>query len=76
MHTIVKFITNDDGDKHPSSDWHYVDTFGDADRSFCGGEVFGMGESSLQYESKEVLKGGITCPLCLRRIKEIKSLKL
>lgn len=73
---LVKFITDDDGGEHHSRDWHYVQTWGDADRSLCNGEVFGFGESALKYREKNVERGGITCRKCLEIIHEIKSIKL
>ena len=39
-------------------------------------EFNGNSVSACTYESKQVEKGGITCPECLKRIKLIKSIKL
>lgn len=75
-HTVVKITVNDDGDKYQDPKWHLYDRFGDSDRTFCSGEVFGFGESIAEFKTKIVEKGGITCHLCLKRIKSIKSIKL
>lgn len=73
MH-LVKMITDDDGSKHDSKDWHLVQTHGDAQRTVCTGEAFGPGESIATYEEKHT--GKITCPNCIRIIKWYKSIKL
>ena len=76
MHTLVKLITDDDGELTNDASWHYADHHGDASRLFCSGHVFGPGESSAEFETKTVHKGGITCKFCLERIKLVKAIKL
>ncbi len=44
--------------------------------TLCTGEVFGLGEGNAEYIEKEVKRGGITCPECLKFIREIKAVKL
>jgi len=75
-HTVVKILTNDDGDEYENPQWHLSWDFDGSDRTFCGGEVYGLGESIATYKSKSVEKGGITCGRCLAFIKQIKSVKL
>ena len=78
MNQLVRVITNDDGDEpiHPN-DWHFVDIANfQGDAVLCTGEYFGIGESNVVYETKELLRGGITCKKCLEAIKLYKSVKL
>lgn len=56
--------------------WHLVVDGGGCETTFCGGVVFGFGENRTVFEEKIVTVGGITCPRCLAKIKEIKSIKL
>lgn len=74
---LVKMLSNDDGLDYPKEDqvWHLVVHIGDAHRTFCGGEVYGFGESIAKYEEKTV-KRGITCPLCRDFIDYIKKVPL
>lgn len=75
MNKLVKIVTDEDGQPREPV-WHAI-TFPDgAERTLCGGEVFGMGESDAQYEVKKVKRGGITCQMCMRHIRHIKSIKL
>lgn len=71
---LVKFITDDDGNKHTSKDWHLVRTEAGAPRSVCTGEVFGYGEGAAKY--KEKYTGKITCVECKAIVKWFKSIKL
>jgi hypothetical protein len=75
---LVKILTSDDGDKRDKDlqYWHLVEIVGGGPATFCQGEYFGHGESGCEYEEKEVKRGGITCPLCLERLKWVKSIKL
>ena len=73
MEYVVRFDTNEDGDEEERSDlWHYVFNLPEP-RAFCSGQVFGYGESAIEYEAK---RGKITCPECIAMIKEIKKVKL
>ena len=70
---VVKFKTTEDGDKETfNKKWHLVNTFGDAQRSLCGGQVFGIGESRIEFDTKEF--GAVTCKQCLGIIKFYKAL--
>ncbi len=73
---VVKFLVNDIGEKEDNPTWHLVQPFGDAPRTVCTGEVFGAGEGSAIYETKNIKEGKITCPQCLAIIKWYKSIKL
>jgi hypothetical protein len=71
---VVRFDTNEDGEEEEFSDlWHYVDDHMQEGRAFCNGQVFGYGESAIEYEAK---LGKITCPYCIDRIKRIKKIRL
>lgn len=74
-HTVVKILTDEDGEK-VAPFWHLSVDWGDGNRTFCTGEVYGDGEGSATYKEKEAAKGGITCSKCLRQIREIKLIKL
>lgn len=58
---IVKILFNEDGEKENDTKWHLSEFFGDSPRTFCGGECYGDGEGSAIYETKETIRGGITC---------------
>lgn len=76
MHKVVQLITDDDGDKTNDIRWHYVVDFDGAERTLCTLHVFGFGESMAEFKEKIVSRGGITCSLCIRIIKEFKEIKL
>lgn len=69
---VVKIIVDDDRVRVKNPKWHYVTSY-DADRTLCCGEAFGLGESRCVYQRK---RGKITCPDCIRIIKELKAVKL
>jgi hypothetical protein len=76
MNALVKILTSDDGETRRNPKWHLaVSTTGDF-ATFCEGEFFGLGASGCEYETKTSKRGGITCPLCLEKIREIKKVKL
>ena len=78
MNNLVKILSSDEGEpreKHLQY-WHYVDCVCGDPCTLCEGEYFGLGQSGCEYKTKIVGKGGITCPLCLARIKGIKAIKL
>lgn len=63
MHLLVRIIVDDDGEtRHDSGLWHLVEP-GDLqeDAVLCTGEAFGTGESSCEYETKTMDRGGTTC---------------
>jgi len=74
---LVKIFSDDDGVPYDKDEqfWHLVTRYGDADRTFCSGEVFGEGEGKATFQTKTVERG-ITCPKCREYIKFIKSVKL
>lgn len=76
-HALVRFLSTEDGEEPQGTDkkWHWIISV-DASRALCSGQVFGYGESAIDYEIKLVKKGGITCPNCLQMIKEFKAIKL
>lgn len=71
---LVKILTNEYSEKEDNPVWCLVNPHGDAPRSVCSGQVFGYGESSVEFESKET--GRITCPECKKIIKWFKGIKL
>lgn len=56
--------------------WCFFSKYGDSHRTLCHGEAFGFGESAAEYKLKDVKSGGITCHICLQKIKEIKAIRL
>lgn len=74
--SLVRFTADDDGEVIEKPVWHLVDiTCGDP-CSLCTQEYYGYGQSDVVYEEKTVSRGGITCPLCLERIKIMKGIRL
>lgn len=74
-HTLIKITTPDSFADESAVDgyWHLLsENYGDAE-VFCSGGflVDGMG-----YVEKEVKRGGITCPDCLRLVKAYKAVRL
>ena len=82
MNHVVRFLTTDDGEAVETneqgdpiwgSEWHLVNSFGDAHRTLCGGEVFGFGEGAAEFEDK---LGKITCDRCIEMVKFFKKVRL
>lgn len=73
MH-LVKLLTTEDGDKVENPKWCLVVDFTGANMALCSGQVFGMGESEVEYDEKRSERG-ITCPKCIGMIKEFKAIK-
>lgn len=73
MEKVVKIITDEDGHKIESPKWCYITDWSDSDRALCSGQVFGLGEGSATYKTRQ---GKITCPQCIAIIKQIKAIKL
>lgn len=71
---LVKMITDDDGAKHTSKDWHLVINIDATNRTVCTGECFGEGEGSAEYKVKTT--GKITCRRCIEIVKWYKAVKL
>lgn len=83
MNRLVRIIKYDKkymGDENPDDwgdgGWHLIIFNEDDPRIFCSGIVFLDGSTTVEYETKEVKRGGITCPDCLKKIKNIKAVKL
>jgi len=77
MHSLVKITSDDDGDEKPDPQWCLVDPSNfSGPAALCTQEYFGDGESSCVYETKEVRRAGITCRLCLEKLKLMKAIKL
>ena len=76
MHTLVKRITDDEGEACEDDRWHLIG-LGDLDtiRVLCTGEAYD-GASNLVLETKQNRRGGITCSKCLEIVKEFKAIKL
>jgi hypothetical protein len=82
MHELYQMTKNEDGEPFPhGKNWHIGGISSEASSLFCTGEYFDQ-EGSLDAEgyakcrSKNVAKGGITCPECLEAVKTIQSIKL
>jgi len=78
MHMLVQLLTDDDGEPQPHPEyWHLVDpTQCAGDASLCTQEFFGPGESAVEFRVRASRRGGITCPLCVTKIKAIKAIQL
>ena len=75
-HKIVKILSGDDLVPRENPVWCLVVKACGDSATFCDGEYFGYGASSCKYEVKIVESGGITCEECLKKINEIKQIKL
>jgi len=76
MHTLIKLITNEDGDTCDPV-WHLLNPdSGSGNNILCTGEYIGLGESECVYEEKTVKRGGITCQPCIEQIKALQNIKL
>lgn len=78
MNRLVKITHDDDGDEKDDRDvWHLVDPCNEqGPAALCTQEFFGFGESRCRFETKEVKRGGITCPTCLGSLEIYKAVKL
>ena len=76
INPLVKFFVDGDGEVIDKPVWHLVDCFLSDPAALCTGEYFGYGQSDTVYEEKTVKRGGITCRLCLEKIKAIKGVRL
>jgi len=77
MNALVKIIRDDDGILIDDPQWHLVDPCypGVYGAALCTGEVFGPGESAVEFELK-VVKRGIPCALCQEVVRAYKDVKL
>ena len=79
MNDLVRLLTDDDGEpKDDAAVWHLVDPANDqGPAALCTQEFFGEGESSgVTFETKDAVRGGITCPLCLEKLRLYKAVRL
>jgi hypothetical protein len=77
MNTLIKLLTDEDGEAIEEPRWCLADPCAaDASRVLCCGSTYGYGESSVKYETKEIKRGGIECPACLRILNIYKGVKL
>lgn len=77
MNRLVKIIRDDDGDLTGDNSWHLVDPGNEQGQAtLCTCEFFGAGESSVEFETKDAARGGITCPRCLDKLRTYKAVKL
>ena len=76
MHTIVKFTKDDDGYSVKNDKWHLVVNEAGCHSKSCTGEVFGFGSSGVEFKEKDSIKGGVTCPACIEKIKFYKAIQL
>lgn len=64
---VVRFFTDDDGDLVENDAWHWVDAANfQGNTKFCTQELFGCGESPLEYESTF---GEVTCSQCVAKLR-------
>jgi hypothetical protein len=75
-HRVVKILSGDDYEKRENPVWCLIVKSNGDSATFCDTEFFGYGASACRFETKEVEKGGITCPNCLEKIKLIQSINL
>lgn len=73
MNYLVKILVNDDGEKEENPKWHLQDPWDVM--TFCQGELFDAA-TDCEFIQKNSDRGGITCPDCLRKVREIKAVKL
>ena len=78
MNHLVRIISDDDGEEQDNkNDWHLVDPGNQCGpATLCTGEFFGEGESNWVFKTKQQLKGGVTCPECIKKIKIYQGVKL
>ena len=76
MHKIVKFITDEDGEKYDSNDWHLAINASGANQALCSGQVFGEGFSNVDFEFAEVKSGQISCKKCIELICKFKKIQI
>lgn len=75
-HVVVKLKTDPFGEPIKKKYWHLSVMPTDCEQVFCTGEVYGPGVSAAEYEQKDKVRGGITCPRCLEIIRSFKKIKL
>jgi hypothetical protein len=75
---LVMITKTEDGDIVPEGErkWCVLIDAAGSHMTLCSGEVFGLGEGAAEAQEKQVVRGGITCPICLRIVCDIKSIRL
>lgn len=73
---VVKITEDNWGEKVENPKWCLVVNDDATDRTLCGGEAFGTGDSAAEFEIKDGKRGSITCPDCKSKIKWFKSIPL
>ncbi len=76
MNELVMITVDEDGSEVESPKWCLVDSAKGDPVTFCDGQFFGEGQGCAEFKLKEVKRGGITCPHCLKKIKAIKAVRL
>ena len=76
MNYLVKLLTTEDGDSIYDPKWCLSVEIAGASSALCSQQCYGIGNSPVHYETKAIKRGGITCPECLEKIREIKAIKL
>lgn len=82
MQTVYQMTLSEDGDAYPHGEhWHVGGVGHEGNSLLCSGEYFDEdgqldAEGYAKCVSKNVPRGGITCPACLEAIRSIKAIKL
>lgn len=86
MNTLIRFMRDVDPYTGELSDkeseyydkWHLVAPFMESACLFavCSHQVYGESNDAVKYELKYAERGGVTCPSCMEKIKQYKSIKL
>lgn len=78
MNRLVKLLVNEDGDTVENPVWCLVDpSEKQAPMPLCDGAVFESWDAVyVQFESKRVQRGGITCQKCLERLNILNAVRL
>lgn len=78
MHTVIMMTKNEDEEIIPVQDrkWCLMVSQCGSFMPLCTGEVSGGGEGVAEADSKQVERGGITCPKCLEQIQWFKAIRL
>lgn len=74
MHKVIKYTKGgkqEHEDVNELGGWHLNAQTGDGEFTACGNSIV-----DYDHTSKEVNKGGVTCPDCLELIRYYKSVKL
>jgi len=77
-HELVKITIDEDFEPVREGDqvWCLGWVGGGSPVCLCNSQVYGLGEGNAIFETKIVMRGGITCEDCMRKIKALKRVKL